>query len=70
MSDVDRIVLIDYTNWRGERKKYHIIPGEMVFNKNEWHQEYQWLLEAEVVGKGYVRQFAMKDVHSWEPCHS
>lgn len=62
-------VVIDYTNYRGERSKRHILPGHLRYAHNEWHPEYQWLLDAFDLGKQQTRTFAMKDIHSWEPCH-
>jgi hypothetical protein len=66
-----RKVAIDYTNWRGERKKYVIVPQQISFGSNEFHKEPQWLMEAivdlEGAPKYQLRTFAMKDIHSWEP---
>lgn len=62
-----REVIIDYTNWRGERAKRRIKPiGSMVFTYNEWHPEQQWLILALDVERGEKRFFAMKNIHSWE----
>ncbi len=60
-------VVIDYTNWRGERSKRRIHPVTLTFGSNEWHKDLQWLLTAYDVDKEAVREFAMKDIHSWEP---
>jgi hypothetical protein len=62
-----REVIIDYTNYRGERAKRRIKPiGSMVFIHNEWHPEQQWLMLALDVEKNEKRFFAMKNIHSWE----
>ena len=61
------IVIIDYTNWRGERRKREIIPYRIDFENTEWHPDTQWLLEAFDCEDGEVKQFAMKDIHGWEP---
>jgi hypothetical protein len=62
-----REVIIDYTNYRGERAKRRIKPiGSMVFTHNEWHPEQQWLMLALDVEKNEKRFFAMKSIHSWE----
>lgn len=62
-----REVVIDYTNWRGERAKRVIAPtGQMRFAATVWHPEPQWLMEAMDVEKGEHRLFAMKDIHAWE----
>jgi hypothetical protein len=62
-------VIIDYTNWRGERSERRILPSRIVFKSNEWHPERQWLLEAIDLDKGSLafRTFALKDIHSWRP---
>lgn len=57
-------VKIDYTNWRGERSKRTIQPFSIRFGVSEWHRIPQWLLTAWTdAGR---REFAMKDIHSWE----
>jgi predicted DNA-binding transcriptional regulator YafY len=58
-------VLIDYTNYRGERSVRKIVPGQLYFGHNEFHKEDQWLLDALDVEKDALRTFAMKDIHSW-----
>ncbi len=66
--DPAKEVVIDYTNWRGERGPRRIVPtGRMWFGSNEWHTEPQWLMEAIDVEKGAVRTFAVNDIHSWTP---
>lgn len=65
MADPRKEVLIDYTNWRGERSTRRIIPLSIAFENNEWHPESQWLLEAVDVEKGDVRTFAMQNIHCW-----
>lgn len=60
-------VVIDYTNWRGERRLRKIRPlTGMQFTKTRWHPEQQWLVQA-VDEDGTVKMFAMKDIHSWRP---
>lgn len=61
----DQEVVIDYTNWRGERGERKIWPRRIRFEATEWHKGEQWLLEAIDVEKGELRLFAMKDIHSW-----
>lgn len=63
----DQRVLIEYTNWRGERSHRVIRPQKMLFGSNEWHPEEQWLLEAFDEEKGALRTFAVKSIHSWAP---
>lgn len=66
MTDPRQEVLIDYTNWRGERSKRRIRPLRLVFENNEWHTETQWLLEAVDLESGAERSFAMLGIHSWD----
>lgn len=63
-------VIIDYTNWKGERSIRTIIPIRIYWGSNEWHKEEQWLLEAHDLEKQALRNFAMKDIHSWTPVTS
>ena len=59
-------VVIDYTNWRGERGERTITPIEVYYGANEWHRERTWLLKAyDHKAQGY-RTFAMSNVHSWK----
>jgi predicted DNA-binding transcriptional regulator YafY len=60
-------VIIDYTNWRGERRERVITPVSMYFNSNEWHPEKQWLLLSIDDEDQTLKDFAMKDIHSWRP---
>jgi hypothetical protein len=62
-----QVVVIDYTNWRGERSVRRILPRELRFDKTEHHPEFQWLLDAIDLDKGVERTFAMKDIHAWAP---
>jgi hypothetical protein len=67
-------VIIDYTNWRGERRKRRIVPHDIRFDSTDWHKEPQWLVRAADVelhrqGKPAMRDFALKDIHSWRPAH-
>lgn len=60
------IVVIDYTNWRGERSTRRIVPIGLDFDCNEWHPARQWLLHAFDMEKEDYRFFAMTGVHSWQ----
>ena len=60
-------VAIDYTNYRGERRAYNIIPQSIYWGSNRWHPLEQWLLTATDVDRGVTRDFAMAHIHSWEP---
>lgn len=62
------IVIIDYTNYRGERDNSRLIkPIRIEFGSNEWHPEPQYLLYAFDLAKNDVRHFAMASIHSWKP---
>jgi predicted DNA-binding transcriptional regulator YafY len=58
-------VVIDYTNWRGERRERTVRPVNIEFTSTHWHPEQQWIMNAE--DGNTVRGFAMKDIHSWRP---
>jgi predicted DNA-binding transcriptional regulator YafY len=64
---INQEVIIDYTNYRGERGMRTIRPMEMFFGLNDFHPGEQWLLKAIDVEKNAERVFAMKDIHSWTP---
>ena len=61
------VVVIDYTNHRGERARRRIRPAAIRFGEAEWHPGPQWLMEAICLEKNAQRTFAMKDIHGWEP---
>lgn len=63
--DVD--VFIEYTNWRGERGWRKIHPASLRYGDSHWHKERQWLLTAFDHGKESMREFAMRDIHTWVP---
>lgn len=60
-------VVIDYANYRAERTRRTIIPGDLYFGETAWRPGAQWLLDAYDVDRGATRTFALKDVHSWTP---
>lgn len=61
------VVLISYTNHRGETADRRIMPIRLTFGLVSWHPGRQWLLDAKDLDKGEIRTFAMKDIHSWTP---
>lgn len=63
----DQAVVIDYTNWKNERRIRHIRPLSLRFGSSEWHEGAQWLLRGVEIEVGSTRDFAMKDIHSWKP---
>lgn len=64
--DADRVVLIAYTNHRGEVSLRRIIPQVFGFGANDYHTEPQFLLDAYDLEKRETRTFAMKDIHFWK----
>lgn len=65
MPDRRKEVMIEYTNWRGERALRRIRPYRIDFENNEWHPDTQWLLSAVDIDTGQERSFALKNIHSW-----
>jgi predicted DNA-binding transcriptional regulator YafY len=57
-------IIIDYTNWRGERRERHILPRTLWFGTTEHHPEPQWFILALDVEKNATRDFALRDIHS------
>ena len=64
---VSELVIIDYTNWRGERRKRKVYPLSLRMGATKWHPETQWLLSAMDMEDNRPKDFAMKDIHGWEP---
>lgn len=62
----ERIIEIDYTNHRGERRTRKIIPtGQLVFSSNQWHPQPQWLFNAIDLDHAHdtVKTFALAGLH-------
>jgi predicted DNA-binding transcriptional regulator YafY len=60
-------VVIDYTNWRGERRERRIRPINFFFGTTPAHPEEQWFCHAHDIEKNAPRTFAMRDIHKWTP---
>ena len=60
-----RVIKIDYTNWKGERRIRQIEPNHMWFGSTEWHPSHQWLLRARDMEDMNVKDFAMAGLHGW-----
>ncbi len=58
-------VRIVYINWRNEKGTRNIVPLEIWYGSTEWHKDEQWLLKAIDVEKKAERDFALKDIQSW-----
>jgi hypothetical protein len=63
--DPRSVVIIRYTNYRGETANRRIVPIGIRFGSTEWHPEQQWLLEAFDLERDAARSFALKDVLEW-----
>ena len=59
-------VIIDYTNYKGERRRRTITPKNIAFKSTECHPQTQWVLHAYDEDKKDFRDFAMANIHSWE----
>lgn len=70
----DKAVLIDYTNWRGERRWRKVVPNMaygLAFMSTKWHPgEPQWMLCCIDAEDGVSKLFPLKDIHAWEPCEA
>ena len=67
MSGIDpkKLVVIRYTNYRGETAVRRIVPIQIHFTSTEWHPEPQWVMEAFDLDRGAERSFAMKEILDW-----
>lgn len=61
----NKLIYIDYTNYKGERAIRKITPIKVEFMENEWHKPAQWLLVATDEEKNQERTFAFKNIHSF-----
>lgn len=65
MYGMNTIVLIRYTNWKGVTSDRRVRPVELWFGATEYHSSEQWFLKALDIEKDEERDFAMKDIVSW-----
>lgn len=63
--DPKKVVVIRYTNHRGETSQRRVVPLDFRFALTEWHPGAQWILDALDLDKDAVRSFAMKDIYQW-----
>lgn len=63
----EEVVVIRYTNYRGETAVRRIVPIAIRFGSTQWHPSPQWLLEAFDLDRDAQRSFAVKDVLEWRP---
>lgn len=59
------VLIMDYTNWRGERSERAITPVGFEFTANQWHKERQWLLKAYDHRSNGFRTFAFTGIHGF-----
>jgi predicted DNA-binding transcriptional regulator YafY len=60
-----KVVEIDYTNWKGERRYRRVVPRDMWFGISRWHHERQWFLRAWCLESNEQREFCMATIHDW-----
>jgi hypothetical protein len=64
-ADFHRIVVLVYTNYRGETKEYRVIPHSTRFGHTEYYPRHQWLMDATDVDRNVTRIFAMANIREW-----
>lgn len=67
MPDLSQAAIIGYTNWKGRYGVRRILPLRIYWGRNQWHDEPQWLLDAQDLDKAAVRSFAVKHIVFWNP---
>jgi hypothetical protein len=66
MTEVYKMAIVDYTNYRGDRSERRVIPKRIEFTTSAYHGNVaQWFLIVHDVGKNAERQLAMSGIHSW-----
>jgi predicted DNA-binding transcriptional regulator YafY len=61
-----KTAVIDYTNWRGERRNRRIRPTGLAFTSNEYHAQPCWMLLARDLDSNEDRTFPLQSIHRWE----
>ena len=64
-TDPRTVVVIRYTNYKGEVALRRIVPRHIHFISTEWHPEPQWVMEAFDLDRGADRSFAIRDILDW-----
>lgn len=75
MTNNAKAVVIDYTNYKGERRERRVQPLTVWFGFTAYHPTEQWLLRAidleridqGVIMRDAIRDFACADIHTWRP---
>lgn len=60
---MDKIININYTNYKDETRDRNIEPIEIWFGSTRWHTEKQWFLKALDIDKGQERDFALVGIN-------
>lgn len=67
MHDDSKVIVMTYTNYRGERSERRVVPERIWFGSTDWHPGPQWLMDAFDLDREAMRSFAMTDIHKIEP---
>jgi predicted DNA-binding transcriptional regulator YafY len=60
-------IVLDYTNWKGERKDRRIMPLTLWFGVSEFHDEPQWFIRAMDLDRNVMRDFSLATIHGVQP---
>ncbi len=58
----NKLIMVKYTNWRGETSLRKILPIRIWYGATEWHPQSQWFMDAYDTDKEALRSFALKDI--------
>lgn len=63
---LERVVVIDYTNWKNIRSVRRILPIRWQFvTNNEYHPGPNWIIHAWDFERKDYREFAQSGIHKW-----
>ena len=65
--DMQELVNIVYTDYRGETSFRQVVPRKIWFDATDRHPAKQWMLDAYDVEEKTEKSFAMKDIKTWYP---
>lgn len=60
-------VVLDYTNWKGERRDRRIMPLTLWFGVSEFHDTPQWFIRAMDLERNVMRDFSLSTIHGVQP---
>lgn len=58
-------VIIDYLNWKGERRLRKITPIRIFYGKTPYHPQEGWMMDAWDEEKQAMRTFSMACIYKW-----